>query len=101
MQKKMQTRVNISTASPHHKAFQRSQAHRRVDALPLFDRGRAATVSEMGSDNLEFFNRPTKRPGQLTGNVLNACSVKPITADMILSVKLRRNRVVKCMRGSV
>src|SRR5215831_38233 len=97
MQEKMQTRIDISTAGSHHKAFQRSQTHRCIDALTVFHSGRTATISEMGSDHLEFFNRPTKSPGQFTGNVLMAGSVKPITADTIFRVNFRWNGVVKNM----
>ena len=83
--------------SPHHKAFQRSQAHRCIDALTPFHSGRPATIAEMGSDHLEFFNWPIKPPGQFTGNVLMAGSVKPVPADTVFPVEFRWNGVVKSM----
>ena len=46
-----QARVNVARPGAHHKSFQRSETHRRVNAFALFDRDHAGAAAEMRNNH--------------------------------------------------
>ena len=79
--------IHRARARPHHQPFERREAHRRIDALAVADRGQRTAVAQVAGDHAlrlraQDFGRPPR-------DVLVADAVKAVAADALLQPVVR------------
>lgn len=91
--------VDIAAAGAHGEAFEGGEAHGGVHALAVFDGAGAATVAEVGGDDLEFGEGLIKEGGGLFGDETMAGAVEAVAADLVGFVEVVGQRVEVGVRG--
>ena len=80
--------IDVTCTCSHHNSTKRSKAHRSIHWAPLINCCDRSTVSDVASDEFQFFNRFTQKFRSFVGYILMASSMCSVFTDLIFSVVL-------------
>ena len=86
--------IEIARSRTHGNAAERSETHRRIDALSALDRGNGRTVAEVQRDDFEILIALSAEIfGRFLRNESVARSVESVSSDFEIGIRFVRNTV--------